>query len=114
MTKEMNEDDLKAMIENLKKENQKLKAPASRSGKLSIKFGAQPGVISVYGLGQFPVSQYSETWRKLLDSKDDILAFIDKAEADGLMPNEEEIAAGKAAAKLRREEARALKAAQSD
>jgi hypothetical protein len=34
------------------------------------------GAISVYGLGRFPVTLYAASWERLLDSADDLRAFI--------------------------------------
>ncbi len=34
------------------------------------------GAISVYGLGRFPVTLYAGSWERLLDSADDLRAFI--------------------------------------
>ncbi len=36
--------------------------------------------MSVYGLGRFPVTLYQEQWLKLLDTADDIRAFIKENE----------------------------------
>lgn len=43
--------------------------------KLNLKV-SQKGGVSLYGLGRFPVTLYKEQWRRLLDSKEDILEFI--------------------------------------
>lgn len=37
---------------------------------------SEKGAVSVYGLGRFPVTLYAEQWKKLLDKKDSILAFL--------------------------------------
>ena len=67
------EEDLKAEIERLKAENQALRKPAR--GPMSLRV-SEKGALSVYGLGRFPVTLYKEQWLRLLDMKDEILAFI--------------------------------------
>jgi len=37
---------------------------------------SEKGGLSIYGLGRFPVTLYKEQWKKLLDLKDDIMAFL--------------------------------------
>ncbi len=69
----MSDEDLKAELERLRKENAALKQGAS-SG-LRFKVGEKGG-LSVYGLGRFPVTLYKEQWLRLLDQADDIRAFI--------------------------------------
>ena len=65
-------------IETLKAQNAILQAraeakkPSVLTCKVSIK-----GAVSLYGLARFPVTLYSEQWQKLLQRKDEILAFID-------------------------------------
>ena len=64
-------DELMARIADLEK-----RLGAKQSGKLEFKVGDKGGV-SVYGLGRFPVTLYYEQWIKLLDAKEDLLAFLD-------------------------------------
>ena len=72
----MAEEDLKAELERLRAENERLKSGRSSAGlKVSEK-----GAVSVYGLGRFPVTLYKEQWRKLLDMADEIRAFIKENE----------------------------------
>lgn len=53
-----------------------LKAEApTKAGKLTLKVGEKGG-ISLYGTGRFPVTQYAESWVKILDMADEIRAFI--------------------------------------
>jgi len=68
------EEDLKAEIERLRAENEKLKKPAAR-GQMSLKV-SEKGGLSVYGLGRFPVTLYREQWEKLLGMGDEIRTFI--------------------------------------
>ena len=68
------EEDLKAEIERLRAENEKLKKPATR-GQMSLKV-SEKGGLSVYGLGRFPVTLYREQWEKLLGMGEEIRAFI--------------------------------------
>lgn len=70
-----NEDQLKAEIERLKAENEKLKKPAR--GTISMKV-SEKGALSVYGMGRFPVTLYKEQWIKLLGVADQIKEFIEQ------------------------------------
>jgi len=69
----MSEEDIKAELDRLKDENERLKARQSRAISLKV---SEKGGLSVYGLGRFPVTLYKEQWAKLLDLADDIRAFI--------------------------------------
>lgn len=83
MTMEQMQEQLKA----LRMENANLKAKKEASGiRLSEK-----GVISVYGLGRFPVSLYPKQWLELMKRGKDILQFIqDNHEACGFVLKDEE------------------------
>jgi hypothetical protein len=67
------EDELKAELEKLKKENEALKARGTRAISLKV---SEKGGVSVYGLGRFPVTLYKEQWQKLLEMADDIRRFM--------------------------------------
>jgi hypothetical protein len=69
----MSDDDLKAELERLRKENAALKKGAV--GGVSMKV-SEKGALSIYGMGRFPVTLYKEQWLKLLGMSDDIRAFI--------------------------------------
>ena len=69
----MSDESMKAELDRLKDENERLKARQSRA--VSLKVSAKGG-LSVYGLGRFPVTLYKEQWTKLLDIADDIRAFL--------------------------------------
>jgi hypothetical protein len=69
----MSDDEMKAELERLRAENDKLKQRATRATSLKV---SEKGGVSVYGLGRFPVTLYKEQWAKLLDLADDIRAFI--------------------------------------
>ncbi|OFZ17902.1 MAG: hypothetical protein A2X94_12740 [Bdellovibrionales bacterium GWB1_55_8] len=68
-------EDIKAELERLKAENEALKRTSTATKGISLKV-SEKGGVSVYGLGRFPVTLYKEQWKKLLDSVDDIKAFI--------------------------------------
>jgi hypothetical protein len=68
----MADEDLKAEVERLRAENERLKS-RSRSTTLKV---SEKGGLSVYGLGRFPVTLYKEQWTKLLGMADEIRAFI--------------------------------------
>jgi hypothetical protein len=69
----MTDEDIKAELERLKQENERLKRDRSRGISLKV---SEKGAVSVYGLGRFPVTLYKEQWVKLLAVADDILVFI--------------------------------------
>jgi hypothetical protein len=68
---EPSKEDLVARIAQLEKQ-----LGSKQSGKLEFKVGDKGGV-SVYGLGRFPVTLYYEQWNKLLDSAEDLRAFLE-------------------------------------
>jgi hypothetical protein len=82
----MADEDVRAELERLKAENERLKRQQGRSTSLKV---SEKGGVSVYGLGRFPVTLYKEQWAKLLAMADDIRAFIKehdgelKAKSDG-------------------------------
>jgi hypothetical protein len=69
----MSDEDLKAELERLRKENAALKKEASSSIRMKV---SEKGALSIYGMGRFPVTLYKEQWLKLLDMAEDIRAFI--------------------------------------
>jgi hypothetical protein len=82
----MSDEDLKAELERLKKENESLKSAAKKPGQFSMKV-SEKGGVSIYGLGRFPVTLYQEQWAKLLDHADEIRSFI-KANESSLKKKE--------------------------
>ena len=75
----MADEDLKAELERLRTENERLKNRAGRGTSLKV---SEKGGVSVYGLGRFPVTLYKEQWAKLLAMADDIKAFIKEHDAE--------------------------------
>ncbi|RZA06009.1 MAG: hypothetical protein EOP11_11405 [Proteobacteria bacterium] len=71
----MSNDDMRAELERLRKENESLKQTRARGGALSLKV-SQKGAVSLYGMGRFPVTLYQEQWEKLLGHGEEIKAFI--------------------------------------
>ena len=69
----MAEDDMKAELERLRSENERLKNRQTRGVSLKV---SEKGGLSVYGLGRFPVTLYKEQWTRLLDMAEDIRTFI--------------------------------------
>jgi hypothetical protein len=69
----MPDEDLRAELERLKRENESLKKGAARGVSLKV---SEKGGLSVYGLGRFPITLYKEQWTKLLDLSDEIRAFL--------------------------------------
>ena len=74
----MSDDDLRAELERLRKENESLKKGAARGVSLKV---SEKGGVSVYGLGRFPITLYKEQWAKLLDLSEQIRAFIAENES---------------------------------
>lgn len=61
-------------------------AKAAGRGKLTLKV-SKAGAVSVYGMGKWPVTLYSQQWEKVLDAEEQIRAFI-VANADSLSVKE--------------------------
>jgi hypothetical protein len=74
----MSDDDVKAELERLRRENAALKKGASTGIRMKV---SEKGAVSIYGMGRFPVTLYKEQWIKLLDMADDIRAFISANES---------------------------------
>ena len=70
---ELMSEDIKQELERLRAENEALKKVSAKG--LSMKV-SEKGALSVYGLGRFPVTLYKEQWNRLLDTTEDIRAFI--------------------------------------
>jgi hypothetical protein len=75
----VSDDDLRAELERLRKENESLKKGAARGVSLRV---SEKGGVSVYGLGRFPITLYKEQWTKLLDMADQIRTFIVENDAN--------------------------------
>ena len=75
----MSDESMKAELDRLKEENERLKARQSRAVSLKV---SEKGGLSVYGLGRFPVTLYKEQWAKLLDMAADIRAFLAEHDAE--------------------------------
>ncbi len=74
----MPDEELKAELERLRKENETLKKGAVSGIRMKV---SEKGAVSIYGMGRFPVTLYTEQWLKLLDMSADIRAFIATNEA---------------------------------
>ena len=73
----MSDEDLRAELDRLKQENERLKNRQTRGVSLKV---SEKGGVSVYGLGRFPVTLYKEQWQRLLEMADDIRTFIKENE----------------------------------
>ena len=71
----MADEDLQKEIERLRAENDALKT-VRRTGTVTFRI-SEKGVVSVYGLGRFPVTLYQEQWDRLLGAAEDLRTFID-------------------------------------
>ncbi|MEK7717829.1 MAG: hypothetical protein AAB322_08790 [Pseudomonadota bacterium] len=69
----MSDEELKAELERLRKENASLKKGAAKGVSMKV---SEKGGLSVYGMGRFPITLYKEQWLKLLDLSEEIRAFI--------------------------------------
>ena len=74
----MSDDDMKAELERLRRENASLKKGSSDGIRMKV---SEKGAVSVYGMGRFPVTLYKEQWLKLLSMSDEIRAFVAENEA---------------------------------
>jgi hypothetical protein len=75
----MSDDEMRAELERLRKENESLKKSASKGVSLKV---SEKGGLSVYGLGRFPITLYKEQWTKLLGLSDEIRAFLKEHDAE--------------------------------
>ncbi len=69
----MSDEELKAELERLRRENAALRRGASSGIRIKV---SEKGAVSIYGMGRFPVTLYKEQWLKLLDMAAEIRAFI--------------------------------------
>ncbi len=69
----MSDEDLKAEIERLRAENERLKNKSVRGLSLKV---SEKGAVSLYGVGRFPVTLYKEQWVKILGMGREIETFI--------------------------------------
>ena len=64
----MSDEELKTELERLRNENSALKKGALSGVRMKV---SEKGVVSIYGMGRFPVNLYKELWLKLLDMSDE-------------------------------------------
>lgn len=75
----MADEDMRAELERLRKENESLKKSAVKGVSLKV---SEKGGLSVYGLGRFPITLYKEQWSKLLDLSEEIRTFLRDHDAE--------------------------------
>jgi hypothetical protein len=73
LVRAMSNEDLRAELELLRKENAVFRKEFASRIRLKV---SEKGAVSVYGIRRFPVTLYKEQWLKLLDRSSDIRAFI--------------------------------------
>lgn len=78
------DEDLKAEIDRLRAENERLKT--KNGGRLSLKV-SEKGAVSLYGIGRFPVTLYKEQWTKIIAMAKEIEKFL--RENDHLLKTKE-------------------------
>jgi hypothetical protein len=71
----MNEAEMKAELQRLRAENEKLKSKDAAGLSLKV---SEKGAVSLYGMGRFPVTLYKEQWLRILASAPVIEAFINE------------------------------------
>jgi hypothetical protein len=69
----MSESEMKAELERLRAENDKLKNRNASGLTLKV---SEKGAVSLYGMGRFPVTLYKEQWLRILASAPEIETFI--------------------------------------
>ena len=69
----MTDENLKAELERLRAENERLKNKSVRGISLKV---SEKGAVSLYGVGRFPGTLYKEQWAKILAMAGEIEAFI--------------------------------------
>ena len=69
----MFDDDEKAELERLSKENEALKAQLTKGLRLKV---SSKGGVSVYGLQRMPITLYKNQWLRLLDMAPEIRAYM--------------------------------------
>lgn len=75
----MTDEDMRAELERLRRENEALKKGSARGVSLKV---SEKGGLSVYGLGRFPITLYKEQWSRLLDMSDQIREFLKTHDAE--------------------------------
>ena len=71
------EQTLQQEIDQLKAQNEAMKAKlASRSPSVSFKV-TEKGGVSMYGLGRFPATLYLSQWQKLIKAMPDLEAYLE-------------------------------------
>jgi hypothetical protein len=75
----MDENQMRAELERLQRENEALKKKSQRGIELKV---SPKGALSVYGLGRFPTTLYKEQWLRLLDMFDELREFIKQHDAE--------------------------------
>jgi hypothetical protein len=64
-------EELKAKVAELEKQ------AGRKRGALEFRV-SEKGAVSVYGLGRFPVTLYYEQWTRLLESAEQLKAFLEE------------------------------------
>ena len=74
---EMSREDLAALVAKYEAENKVLRVAATKKQRaLEIKVSPK-GAVQINGLQRFPTTLYADQWTRLLEQKEEILAFIE-------------------------------------
>lgn len=71
---DMSQAELLAKLEAMQSENDRLRKAAT--SKITLKV-SDKGAVSLYGMGQWPVTLYRSQWERVLDNAEAIRAFIE-------------------------------------
>lgn len=81
-----------------------IEAKKAAQGKLSCKLSVTTGIVSLYGMGRFPVSLYREQWERLFSEAQSVVdGFLNDSDIMACMASKDDTAETKHAKQLRRE-----------
>jgi hypothetical protein len=63
-------------LAQLRKENEALKAKEAKRTTITLKV-SEKGACSLYGMGRFPITMYSQQWSRIFAAQEEIKAFLE-------------------------------------